>query len=73
MIFLTLSYLPPSPFGEGRGGALSYLGSPPFGGVGGGFTTSYAASSAHKLTVLPSVHQVGLLQRDTCLPHQNSS
>ena len=43
---LTLSYLPPSPFREGRGGVLSYL--PPllyfpsvsdlrFGGVGRGF------------------------------------
>ena len=54
--------------------SLSYLGSPPFGGVGGGFfTTSYAASSAHTLTVLPCVHQVSLLQQYICLLHQNNS
>ena len=53
--------------------SLSYLGSPPFGGVGGGFTTSYAAFSVHTLTVQPCVHQEGLLLQYICLLHQNNS
>ena len=44
-----------------------------FGGVGGGFTTSYAASSVHTLTAQPCVHQEGLLLQYICLLHQNNS
>ena len=62
-----------SPLWGGSGWGFILFASPPFGGVGGGFTTSYAASSVHTLTVQPCVHQVGLLPQYICLLHQNNS
>ena len=62
---------PPSEELEGDFSSVRH--SPPFGGVGGGFTTSYAASSVRTLTVQPCVHQEGLLLQYICLLHQNNS